>query len=77
MLDVFSEGNGSKDHSFITDFTSGQDLIQLSGDLDDYIIGSISNFSLIANIEEGTFDLIAVANNGGTALNVESDLIFV
>ncbi|NEP10219.1 MAG: hypothetical protein F6K14_08365 [Symploca sp. SIO2C1] len=73
---AFYEGNGFSDYAFITDFTSGEDLIQLSGDLNDYTLGSFSNFSLIGSIDNGAFDLIAFVDNGGNGLDIAADITF-
>lgn len=83
---VFNSTSGIDDFATVTDFTSGEDIIQLSGVIDDYAIFSLGATSMIALDDgNGVFDitddeLVASVTNSNfvmTELDTETDLAFV
>ncbi|MGK7929250.1 MAG: peroxidase family protein [Spirulina sp.] len=73
----FYEGQGWRDYAVVEDFISGEDILQLHGDVGDYTFGTDNQFATIGVFNNGNFDLIATIDNGGAALNIETDLTFV
>ncbi|MEM9541576.1 MAG: peroxidase family protein [Cyanobacteria bacterium P01_E01_bin.42] len=76
-IQSFYTGRGWRDRAVINDFTSGEDLIQLSGSVGDYVFKTFCNYSLIGSLNCGRFDLIAMVENGGTGFNLDTDFTFV
>ncbi|MEM7591814.1 MAG: hypothetical protein AAF383_09905 [Cyanobacteria bacterium P01_A01_bin.83] len=78
---VFNSSEGTGDFATIADFTTGEDVIQLSGVLEDYEIVNLGSTNLISLGDgSGDFDLIASVSNSDTAiaeLDPTVDLTFV
>ncbi|MEM8676588.1 MAG: hypothetical protein AAGF83_22395 [Cyanobacteria bacterium P01_G01_bin.67] len=78
---VLNSSEGTGDFATIADFTTGEDVIQLSGVLEDYEIVNLGSTNLIALGDgEGDFDLIASVTNSDGAiaeLDPTTDFTFV
>jgi Ca2+-binding RTX toxin-like protein len=83
--DGLTTNSGLADYAYITDFTPGQDVLQLKGAASSYYLGAHSVSALVAHqglfLETGTTDeLIAIIQTGGAALtatNTIQNAVFV
>ncbi|BAY84583.1 putative heme peroxidase [Calothrix parasitica NIES-267] len=74
---IFYQGNGDFDFAFISDFTPGEDIIQLGAISNDYLFDTQGNQTTIESFSlDGTFDLIAVVSNTPNGIS-DSDISFV
>lgn len=74
---IFYQGNGDLDFASISDFTPGEDIIQLGAISNDYLFDTQGNQTLIESFGlDGTSDLIAVVNNTPNGIS-DSDISFV
>ncbi|MEO0933594.1 MAG: peroxidase family protein, partial [Cyanobacteria bacterium J06641_2] len=74
---IFYQNNGENDFAFITDFTPGEDIVQLGAISNDYLFSTEGNQTLIESFSlDGASDLIAVVNNTPNGIS-DTDISFV
>ena len=74
---IFYQNNGENDFAFITDFTPGEDVVQLGAISNDYLFSTEGNQTLIESFSlDGASDLIAVVNNTPNGIS-NTDISFV
>lgn len=74
---IFYQGSGDLDFASISDFTPGEDIIQLGAISNDYLFDTQGNQTLIESFGlDGTSDLIAVVNNTPNGIS-DTDISFV
>ncbi|MGB3755961.1 MAG: peroxidase family protein [Rivularia sp. (in: cyanobacteria)] len=74
---LFYQANGELDFAFITDFSPGEDVVQLGAISNDYLFNTEGNQTLIESFGlDGTSDLIAVVNNTPNGIS-DTDISFV